>query len=363
MNTVWTFRFLGSWEDVENPAFLEQWHNAYTSAASACIFNHPVLSGIWTDTYRPKNNIAPLFCIAEKTNGRILMPLVIWKRNIKNLFQKVIVPVGFADYDYHNPLVTGDVTQEELVAFHQELYRHLNKFKFDTIYINGLSLVSDQDLSICLPEETCRYITIKDFRSVDDYLATLSRKTVHELRRRKKRILEQHTLDYVVFSRDDLKEAREELEQLLHHNALRWPKAYKAPGFHEKLLERGLEAGLLHFSVLKLDNASASWRMGFIDGKTFYSYIPAVNYSYRQLGLGNIHLVNCIEWAIQNRFSVYDSMRGSETYKNDWYSESLSLYEIRCKKMTPMSTTRNVFSETVKPVLLFFIDNVMSILQ
>lgn len=363
MNTEWAFRFIESWKDVENPTFLEDWRNSYASSKSASIFNHPVLSGIWTDTYRITNNISPLFCIAEKTNGSILMPLVIWKRNLKNLFQKVIIPVGYSDYDYHNPLVTGDVTFEDLVAFHKELHHHLNKFRFDAIHINGLHLISDRQLPICMPEETCRFVTIKDFCSIDDYLATLPKKTVQELRRRKKRILEQHTLEYIVFDKGDRKEAGKELEKLLHHHAQRWPKAYKTPGFHAMLVDRCLEAGLLHFSVLKLDGISASWRLGFVDGKTFYSYMPAVDYAYKQYSLGNIHLVNCIEWAIQSEFSVYDSMRGAENYKNEWYSESLSLYEIRLKKMNPISTTRNVFVDTVKPAILFFFENTMSLLQ
>ena len=74
----------------------------------AHVFFHPALCMAWLETYRPIRKLEPLFCIGDSNHNHFFLPLVLWRKNWKNAFQKVIVPVGYSDFDYHEPYCIGN---------------------------------------------------------------------------------------------------------------------------------------------------------------------------------------------------------------------------------------------------------------
>jgi len=135
---TWKFEWITNWETISSEAFQQKWLNWYNQAENSHIFFHPALGMAWNETYRPIRNIEPLFCMATEGGTTIFFPLIIWKRNWKNAFQLLIVPLGHSDFDYHDPLVNGQKTVF-LDGFYDDLLIEIKKNKsFDKFEINGI---------------------------------------------------------------------------------------------------------------------------------------------------------------------------------------------------------------------------------
>ena len=82
----------------------------------------------------------------------------------------------------------------------------------------------------------------------------------------------------------------------------RWPKAYKAPGFHENLLNYGLDKNIVHFTALRVNDKTMSYHLGFKFNHTYYYYMPAIDPQYENLSPGKIIFSSLVDYAIKNEF-------------------------------------------------------------
>lgn len=314
------FEWITEWETIWSEQFQSQWLDWMERADNAHVFFHPAMARAWVDTYMPLRDIRPLFCIATQGENTIFLPLVLWKKNWKNAFERAIVPVGYSDFDYHDPIVVGKDPhdwEEFWKTFFEELESRWHS-SFDTITIDGI-----RKEAISLPQqfeeiEVCPYIDLSTFPDSDAFLQSLKKNLRQDTKRRVRRLEENDDVTFQIFATDELTQALQTLPDLLDHHIKRWPNAYKAPHFHENLIKALLPKGLLHFSRICIGTKTISWRIGFIYKSRYYSYMPAFDIEYNQYSPGKVHLFYCIDDAIKRGLKTYDQLRGAELYKNEW---------------------------------------------
>jgi CelD/BcsL family acetyltransferase involved in cellulose biosynthesis len=312
------FEWITDWETIWSEKFQSQWLDWMDRADNAHVFFHPAMAKAWVDTYMPLRDICPLFCIATQGENIIFLPLVLWKKNWKNAFEKAIVPVGYSDYDYHYPIVVGNCDWQVFwETFFEEVETRWRK-SFDTITIDGIRKnvigLSQQWKEI----EVCPYIDLSTFSDSDAFLQSLKKNLRQDTKRRVRRLEENDDVTFQVFTENELAQALQTLPDLLDHHIQRWPNAYKAPHFHENLIKALLPKGLLHFSRICVGTKTISWRIGFIYKSRYYSYMPAFDIEYSQYSPGKVHLFYCIDDIITRKLNIYDQLRGAELYKSEW---------------------------------------------
>jgi CelD/BcsL family acetyltransferase involved in cellulose biosynthesis len=315
-----TFKWITDWDTIWSDDFLNQWLGWMEASENAHVFFHPAMVRAWVDTYMPIRDIRPMFCIVTQGETTIFLPLVLWHKNWKNAFVRSIVPVGYADFDYHDPIVSGD-TLISWELFWNEFFKEVESTwgnDFDTIETDGIRKNSIGSSINWQEGEVCPYIDLSPFSSGDEFLQSLKKNLRQDTKRRVRRMEESGECKFEVFDPDELEAALKTLPDLLHHHTLRWPNAYKAPNFHENLVRALLPAGLLHFSRIILNGKTISWRIGFMYRSKYYSYMPAFDIEYNQFSPGKVHLFYCIEDAIKRDILIYDQLRGAELYKNEW---------------------------------------------
>jgi len=346
----WEFGWFTKWEEIEDVKFQDQWYNWLKIASNSHVFFHPLIANIWIKTYLRLRNLKPFFCIAKLNSTILFLPLVLWQKNWKNVFQKVIVPVGYSDYDYHDPIIIGDLTDQDWNLFWEQLPIQLKEqCNFDKIEINGIRL-------------NCRILKIEDniapfsnighFENSAQLLKSLSISLRGDINRQMRRLNEIGNLSYFMYNSDTLNEALTSLPEFLerHHN--RWQNAYKAPDFHYNLINDGLKSGIVHFSELRLNNNPVSWHLGFVWNNRFYYYMPVIDQAYANYSPGKIHIFKLMEDAIEKKLLIFDHLRGDENYKAGWAKEQSLLYQFISINNSFHGRTKNWFVDSLKQRLL-----------
>lgn len=317
---MWRFRIVLDWKEVWEVEHLDNWNNLLMQSSSSHVFFHPIVAKIWVDTYVPLRKMAPLFIWGESVNGnKAFLPLVLWKRGWKGAFVHSIIPVGYSDYDYHDPLFQNEPSGEELSSFWDELIASLSSFKVDEILLSGFR---DRCINPCSDGEwqqgeICPSLDLTQISSEDALMAFFSTKLRGDIRRQIRRLGEMGALRFVEYtSFKDIPDGM--FEQFMEAHRQRWPNAYKAPHFHERLVAACSLGGPIHFSAMMLDDAPIAWHLGFEYQGVYYYYMPAGNPEYQKQSPVKIHLYYLIIRAINKGYTLYDHLRGDETYKSGW---------------------------------------------
>lgn len=287
-------------------------------AEESHVFFHPSLIKIWLDTYVVLRHLTPLYVKATNGRNEAFLPMVKWRKNWKNAFLTTIVPVGYSDFDYHNPVFKKKPTSQELETFWEALEQYLSKsFSYDEIVIDG---ITDSFLSQGLQwrqDEICPFLDLTEITSEEKLMAFFGTSLRGDIRRQIRRLNEIGELEYHEFSSwEEIPEST--FTDFLHQHAMRWPSAYKAPGFHRNLLREGLKSGVVHFSSLSIGEQEIAWHLGFEYKKTYFYYMPTGNSDFSKYSPTKIHLFYLVRRAIEKGYLVFDHLRGEETYKSGW---------------------------------------------
>lgn len=353
----WKFQWLTRWEEIWSKEFVLQWQTWLENSPSAHVFFHPVLAKAWVDTYLPLRDIRPCFLIAESYDHTVFFPIILWQRNWKNAFQRLLMPVGYSDYDYHDPIVLCAKGEEQRVlisfwaALAEVLFRTRSSIHFDRFILGGIRQAFIGDGEGWEERESCPWLNLKDFNKSEDFLPSLKTSLRGDLRRQERRINTLGILRHHIFESEREENALQELVPFLTAHAQRWPAAYKAPHLHENIVRQGLKAGIIHFSMLEIGGESAAWHLGFIFQGRFYYYLPAQNEKFDRLSPGKVLLLKCIEDAIKKQLSIYDFLRGEESYKAGWTDEAVPLWSLQLDKQSPVSRLCNWAGDRLKPML------------
>lgn len=320
------FNWITDWDTIYSKTFQAKWLDWSEIAQNTHVFFHPSLCIAWVETYRPLRNLQPLFCVFKKNEVLIFLPLVIWKKNWKNVYQKVIVPVGYSDFDYHDPLIIGNVFNEiDKSLFYEQLLTNLkSNFSFDKIEINGLR-VSNSKLLV-EEQAVAPFSDLSMYSDENEFIMSLKTKLRGDLKRQIRRLSEKGTLNMVVHNEKTVWASG--LENFLKHHSKRWPNAYKAPSFHDNLVNYSIGSGIVQFSELTVNNETISWHLGFINNDVFYYYMPAANFKWEKYSPGKVHLLMLVNFAINKKFKKFDHLKGEENYKKGWTENIQKLYKL-----------------------------------
>ncbi|SUB89473.1 Protein involved in cellulose biosynthesis (CelD) [Porphyromonas macacae] len=320
---MWTFTAYENWDEIYNKDFLNYWESLLEISPTAHVFFTPVMVKIWIETYLPLREMEPLFLVGKDGDNEMLFPLVMWKKNWKMAFQKVIVPVGYSDYDYHDPIFKYSI--KEKTVFWTELINFLkNKYnKIDAIEFLG---IQDMKTSQWHEDDVCPFLDLKDFHNSEDLLKSFSHSLRKDIRRKTKQ-LEEDFGKLTMREYHTWEEAEVEFNTFMRIHTDRWPNSYKAPHFHEKLLKLGIPAGVVHFTTLDVNNKSIAWNLGFEYEKVFYYYMAMGDPEYHKYSPSKVHLFYLISRAVDLNYEIYDHLKGAETYKNGWSSGYKCIYK------------------------------------
>lgn len=326
----WKFEIIKDWDTIWSVSHHTRWLQHMDASENAHVFFHPALVKAWVETYLPLRKLSPLFVWASCGECIVMLPLVLWCKDWKGAFMRAVVPCGYSDFDYHDPIVSSPNSEGLDELFYDGLLTAVRKeVDVDAVELDGLHRDSLSPQWNCVHEEKCPYIALSSFESLDDYLSTRNKKMRYNLRRQEKKAIEYGELKYECLTSAEWNVVENDLPVLLEYHKLRWPNAYKAPNFHLNLLRHGLDAEVIHFSRILLGSDVASWRLGFFFKNRYYSYMPTLNPKLMDFGVGKLHLLRCIDYAIQNGGYVYDQLRGSEMYKSEWTQDDESVYSYR----------------------------------
>lgn len=314
---MWNFHIETASERIFSPDNVAEWVALYNQCDTH-VFNHPLLIQTWIKTFSAVNHIIPIWIhgIDPDTNARSLWPFVLWRRNWKNAFLRVLMPAGGGDFDYHTPLIYPDAN---LNQYYTELIDFLQKnVKCDKICISGIPGSHLPATKMGWTQgEICPMLMLKDIPDVDTLMRFFKTSLRGDLRRQMRRLGEVGSLSMVeITSQDDVST---EFKSFMSAHTSRWPKAYKIPGFHRSLLsEPLLKSGIVSFTALRAGQTTVAWHLGFQDTNRFYYYMPAGNPEFAQYSPVKVHLLKLVERAISLNIPVYDHLRGEETYKSGW---------------------------------------------
>jgi CelD/BcsL family acetyltransferase involved in cellulose biosynthesis len=267
----------------------------------------------------PIRELHPMFCIVTQGDTTIFLPLVLWHKNWKNAYVRVIVPVGYSDFDYHTPIIVGDTSTFDWNVYWTGLFDNIQSHwqgKYDLIDINGVKKTFIGNNQHWEQSDECPYIDLKPYDSYETFLGYFKSKQRNDIQRQIRRLEEEGVFAFEVLGRDRKSEILTMLPTLLHHHTLRWPNAYKASNYHFNLISNALDNDLLHFSQITIDGQAICWNISFIYKKTYYFYMPTYVEKYANFSPGKLNMFLCITDMIDKRYEKFDLLRGAEEYKN-----------------------------------------------
>jgi CelD/BcsL family acetyltransferase involved in cellulose biosynthesis len=351
---TWQFDWITSWDEIWSGPFVARWHEWMKSSPTAHVFFHPALVRAWVDSYMPLRRIEPRFLVATQEGCTIFLPMVLWRRNWKNAFRRLLVPVGNSDYDYHDPIIVGEADchswQRFWDAFLQEVHQWQDEY--DTVELTGIHQPVACMETFVQEGDICPWCDLSEVADAEAFLASLNKSLRGDLRRQERRLSEIGEIGYHVFRADEISAANEALNHLLSAHRRRWPQAYKAPGFHANLVRQGLSEGIVHFSLLKVGGEDIAWHLGFVYASRFYYYMPAHHDRYARLSPGKILLYYCVKDAIASGLKVFDHLRGPEDYKAGWTNQADRLYMLCVARTSLLSKLRNVSVDRIRPAFV-----------
>lgn len=338
------FEWITNWDEIWSDEFVVQWKNWLESSENPHIFFHPAMVKAWIETYRPLRNLEPLFCVGRMREITIFLPLVIWKKNWKNAFVRTIVPVGYSDFDYHSPIVVGKINKGDIALFWNRSLQELSgkwHNSYDRIEITGIQDKWIGDNSGWKEVDKSPQIDLSKYDSYEDFLGELKSKVRSDVKRQQRRLEELGDFRYLVYRPDEVELALETLPDTLHHHSLKWPNAYKAPGYHANLIREALPKGLMHFSNITLDGKPICWNLSFVYRKTYYFYMPTYVADYHKYSPGKVNMFLSLSDVFEHNFDTFDLLRGAEEYKSKLPTVTTDIYDLTVVGSHPFSKVKN----------------------
>ncbi len=166
----------------------------------------------------------------------------------------------------------------------------------------------------------------------DEYLATLTGKQRHEVRRKLRRLWEAGNVEHRCLEAGQ--EVEDYMETFLKLFSLsREDKAHfmtpQMESFFRSLADTMAEAGLLRLGILELDTLPTAMVMCFDYNDCVYLYNSGYNPQYNSLSVGLLSKVLCIKDSIQRGRKRFDFLKGGEPYKYHLGGREVPLYSCR----------------------------------
>jgi CelD/BcsL family acetyltransferase involved in cellulose biosynthesis len=163
--------------------------------------------------------------------------------------------------------------------------------------------------------EVAPYIRLA--QNFEAYLAQIDKKQRHEIRRKLRNA--QNNAKVELQFVNQLERLEENIAHFIH---LMGQDAGKAQflnpdmvAFFEGFIQNSFAQGNLVFTWLSIDGQHASGYLSLIQNDTLYVYNSCWDLAFASYSPGWVHLSLLIDWAISQKLSEVDMMRGDEIYK------------------------------------------------
>lgn len=280
------------------------------------VFVLPAWLKVWWQEFNPE---AEPYLVTIRREGEIIgiAPLLI-KEGRASI-------IGSADVCDYLDFVVADGKEEEffntlLDDLGEKGVKHLDlgSLRPDSTVLTslvGIAVKRGYEV-LCQPEDVSLEIDLP--ASWEEYLATLSKKQRHEVRRKLRRLWETGKVEYRCSNSNHLNE--DFMDTFLKLFALsRQEKAgfmtARRESFFRSLAKAMAEIGLLRFGILEIDKQPVAMTMGFDYGDTIYLYNSAYDPQFNSLSVGVLCKTLCIQESIKAGKKRFDLLKGNEIYK------------------------------------------------
>jgi len=197
-----------------------------------------------------------------------------------------------------------------------------------TVLTNLASIAQNRGHEVlCHPEDVSLELDLPS--TWEEYLATLTAKQRHEVRRKLRRLAEAGRVDYGFVK--DSAAVRDAMDAFLTmFSESRQDKATfltaRMESFFRSLADSMAKAGLLRLGILELDLLPAAMIMCFDYNDCIYLYNSGYDPQYNSLSVGLLCKVLCIKESIREGKKRFDFLKGDETYKYQLGGREVPLY-------------------------------------
>ena len=170
----------------------------------------------------------------------------------------------------------------------------------------------------------------------DGYLASLSKKDRHELRRKIRRLFESGgAVELEVLSEQrDVVAAMDTFLEL--HTRSRQDKTdfmtEEMAVFFRRMASALAAEGLVRLFLLRINARPAAAVLCFDAGSYLYMYNSGYDPAFAGLSVGLVSKALCLRWAIENGKKGLDFLRGDEPYKYDFGAKDQQIYRLRVRR-------------------------------
>ncbi|MBI3802510.1 MAG: GNAT family N-acetyltransferase [Nitrospirae bacterium] len=201
--------------------------------------------------------------------------------------------------------------------------RHL---AHDSMHLPVLLGVSQRGWQVRQEEgEVCPYLTLPP--TWDDYLNRLSSSMRYTIRRKLRALEREHRVEWVVL--DQPESGRVGMERLIALHQKRWSEQggsdafvseVKTP-FHRETADYFFQKRIARLFSLQVDGETVAALYGFVVKDRFFYYQAGFDPAWKDKSVGMVLMAKCIQYAIAQRWSEFDFLRGPEAYKTHWTSD------------------------------------------
>ncbi len=165
----------------------------------------------------------------------------------------------------------------------------------------------------------------------EDYLASLSKKQRHEVRRKLHR-LERETGSYCYRDIDQEEAVEEFIPSFLALFGRNPEKANfltaKREQFFKRLITLTAREGFARFGLLEIDDEVAAAVLYFDYRGRVYLYNSGYVPEYGHLSAGLLSKVQCLKYSIERGSTVFDFLKGQEAYKSRLGAKAVPVYRV-----------------------------------
>ncbi len=253
--------------------------------------------------------------------------------------EKTVSFVGSADVcDYLDFIVAPGKERDFFSTLLDDLrekginHLDLNPVRYDSAVLTQLANIArDRGYGVlCNSEDVSLELDLPP--TWDEYLAILTAKQRHEVKRKLRRLWEAGNVEHRCL------EVGQEIEDYLDIFLKLFPMSredkanFMTPqmeSFFKYLAKAMAEIGLLRFGIIELDNQPAAMTIGFDYKDAHYLYNSAYDPQFNYLSVGLLCKVLCLKESIEKGKKKWDFLKGAEAYKYHLGGREVPLY--RCQ--------------------------------
>jgi CelD/BcsL family acetyltransferase involved in cellulose biosynthesis len=323
-----------------------EWNDLLQRSVTNRIFNTWEWQTTWWEAYHP----GELWVITVRNVAGKLIAIAPWFIDKTPNNERIVRTIGCVDVtDYLDLLVDAGCYDEALTALTDFVAAHSDKYEMINLcnlpqnsagFRYFAATLEAHSFQVTLTQqEVCPIINLPT--EWEAYFELLDKKQRHELRRKLRRV-EAATENMTWYSVDQSHDLTTEIEKFLHlMSASQVDKAEflsddKNIAFFKAITPIALANNWLHMNFLTINGVAVAAYMNFIYGNQVLVYNSGLlPNEYGQLSPGIILLIYNIQWAIDQHFSVFDFLRGSEEYKYRMGAMDTPVYMLQAKLKKP----------------------------